>query len=189
MAGRLLRVTALNSQLAAYSPVLRLQEALFEQRRAGAIPDTLLQLEARREGGHKCSPPLPPPAAAPFLHPPSPALPLPPPLRSAHLLQHSPVYTVGKRGGPADFLTAADELAASGANVVASPRGGETTYHGPGQLVVYPIVNLRELGVGARAYVEGLEDAMVRALGAYGIAARVRECCLGAAVMVCLTLT
>lgn len=89
------------------------------------------------------------------------------------------MYTIGKRGSAADFRTAADTLAASGAEVVSIPRGGETTYHGPGQLVVYPIVSLRPLGVGARAYVEGLEDVLVRTLGRYGIAARVS--CAGVA--------
>ncbi|PRW44247.1 Octanoyltransferase [Chlorella sorokiniana] len=89
-------------------------------------------------------------------------------------LEHSPVYTIGKRGSAADFRTAADALAAHGAEIVTIPRGGETTYHGPGQLVVYPIVSLRLLGVGARAYVEGLEDVLVRTLGRYGIAARGR---------------
>lgn len=83
------------------------------------------------------------------------------------------MYTIGKRGSAADFRTAADALAARGVEIVTIPRGGETTYHGPGQLVVYPIVSLRPLGVGARAYVEGLEDVVVRTLGRYGIAARV----------------
>lgn len=82
---------------------------------------------------------------------------------------------MGKRGGPADFRADPAALRAAGAEVAACPRGGETTYHGPGQLVVYPIVSLRGLGCGARAYVEGLEDAMVRTLGRYGIAARVSE--------------
>jgi lipoate-protein ligase B len=49
------------------------------------------------------------------------------------------------------------------------PRGGETTFHGPGQLVAYPIADLRSLKVGARAYVEGLEDAMVATCGCYGL--------------------
>jgi lipoate-protein ligase B len=51
----------------------------------------------------------------------------------------------------------------------------QVTYHGPGQLVVYPIVSLRELGVGPRAYVEGLEDALIRTAGVHGISARVRN--------------
>lgn len=54
------------------------------------------------------------------------------------------------------------------------PRGGETTYHGPGQLVAYPIVDLRNRSLGARAYVEGLEDALVATVGAFGVQARGR---------------
>ena len=54
------------------------------------------------------------------------------------------------------------------------PRGGETTFHGPGQLVAYPILALRPLGIGARAYVEALEDSMVAVAGAYGVAAHGR---------------
>ncbi|KAK9825202.1 hypothetical protein WJX81_008281 [Elliptochloris bilobata] len=90
------------------------------------------------------------------------------------LLQHAPVYTLGKRGSSKDFRTAPEQLQAQGAEVHLSDRGGEVTYHGPGQVVMYPIVNLRRLGVGARAYVEGLEDAMVRVAGAYGVSARGR---------------
>ena len=52
-------------------------------------------------------------------------------------------------------------------------RGGETTYHGPGQIVMYPVVNLRRLKMGARAYVETLEDCVVSACNHFGIAARV----------------
>ncbi len=85
-------------------------------------------------------------------------------------MQHSPVYTVGKRGQDTDFKT---DPSFVGADVFTVPRGGETTFHGPGQLVVYPIVSLRQLGVGPRAYVEGLEDTLVRTLGRYGISARV----------------
>lgn len=84
------------------------------------------------------------------------------------------MYTIGKRGSDADFRTEQAVLRAAGAEVAWVPRGGETTWHGPGQLVVYPIVSLRELRVGPRAYVEGLEDAMVAALGEWGIVARVR---------------
>jgi lipoate-protein ligase B len=75
--------------------------------------------------------------------------------------------------GPAPPCTA-QAVAARGVEVATIPRGGETTYHGPGQLVAYPIVALRGLGLGARAYVEGLEDAMVAAAGAYGVSARGR---------------
>lgn len=87
-------------------------------------------------------------------------------------LQHPPVYTIGKRGSSQDFRVDKDRLAATGAQVFTVPRGGQTTFHGPGQLVAYPVVNLRRLGLGARAYVEGLEDCMVRTAGAFGISAR-----------------
>lgn len=90
------------------------------------------------------------------------------------LVQHHPVFTVGKRGTDQDFLTSKEELARLGIDVVAVPRGGETTYHGPGQLVGYPILDLRQLGLGARAFVEGLEDAMVQTVGCFGIQARGR---------------
>ncbi len=53
--------------------------------------------------------------------------------------------------------------------MVTIPRGGETTFHGPGQLVAYPIIDLRQAGLGARAYVELLEDAMVQVAGRHGI--------------------
>lgn len=65
-------------------------------------------------------------------------------------------------------------MRACGAEVQVVPRGGETTYHGPGQLVAYPLLALRGRGLGARAYVEALEDAMVAVAGAYGVAARGR---------------
>lgn len=58
---------------------------------------------------------------------------------------------MGKRGRPDDFRTEAAALLARGAEVACAPRGGETTYHGPGQLVLYPILNLREVsGVTGR---------------------------------------
>ncbi|KAF6252536.1 lipoyl transferase [Scenedesmus sp. NREL 46B-D3] len=90
------------------------------------------------------------------------------------VLQHAPVFTIGKRGSTQDFHTNPEELRRTGFEVHTVPRGGETTYHGPGQLVAYPIVNLRQLGLGARAFVEGLEDAMVQTAGCFGIQARGR---------------
>uniref|UniRef100_A0A383WCR3 lipoyl(octanoyl) transferase n=1 Tax=Tetradesmus obliquus TaxID=3088 RepID=A0A383WCR3_TETOB len=90
------------------------------------------------------------------------------------VLQHAPVFTVGKRGSAQDFHTDPEELRRTGFEIYSVPRGGETTYHGPGQLVAYPIINLRQLGLGARAFVEGLEDAMVQAAGCFGIEARGR---------------
>ena len=81
------------------------------------------------------------------------------------LLEHSPVYTAGRRAVPEHLLA---EL---GAPLVETDRGGQTTYHGPGQLVGYPIVSLRELGLGPREYVTALEGAIIDTLGAMGIQA------------------
>ena len=94
------------------------------------------------------------------------------------VLQHAHTYTVGKRGREdLDFKHTRSELATlmkPAPSIVRVPRGGETTYHGPGQLVVYPIVDLRRLRLGPRAFVESLEDAMVDAAGEYGVEARGR---------------
>lgn len=89
-------------------------------------------------------------------------------------MQHASVYTLGKRGQAAHFKVPKASLEQQGIDIHNAGRGGETTYHGPGQMVLYPIVNLRRLGLGARAYVETLEECMVGACSHYGIHARVR---------------
>lgn len=81
---------------------------------------------------------------------------------------------MGKRGKLSDFISGVEHMQASGIEVVRVPRGGETTYHGPGQIVAYPVINIRKLGLGARAYVEALEDAMIRTAGIYGVSAQGR---------------
>lgn len=92
------------------------------------------------------------------------------------VLQHPPVYTVGKRGPGGDLMEGEAALRAAGAEVFRTRRGGQVTFHGPGQVVVYPVVDLRALPgrVGARRWVEGLEDTMVGACRAHGVAARGR---------------
>lgn len=65
-------------------------------------------------------------------------------------------------------------LEARGIDVISVPRGGEVTFHGPGQLVAYPILSLKAAGLGARAYVESLEDGVIDALRTWGIDARGR---------------
>uniref|UniRef100_A0A1D2A604 lipoyl(octanoyl) transferase n=1 Tax=Auxenochlorella protothecoides TaxID=3075 RepID=A0A1D2A604_AUXPR len=90
------------------------------------------------------------------------------------LVQHAPVYTIGKRGSSRDFRSTPDQIRDLGAIIHSSPRGGEVTFHGPGQLVAYPIVHLRDRQLGARAYVESLEDALIDSLREYGIKARGR---------------
>lgn len=93
------------------------------------------------------------------------------------ILQHAPVYTMGKRGSPDDFKRTREELrdiVSEDVDIVSVPRGGETTYHGPGQIVAYPIVHLRQLGLGARAYVESLEDSMIDTAASYGLSCKGR---------------
>lgn len=94
------------------------------------------------------------------------------------LLQHAPVFTVGKRGRGHGFLSDEHMRAAmdAGAQVdLESPRGGQATFHGLGQAVAYPVVCVRALSLGARRYVEALEDSAVRACGAWGVRAEGRQ--------------
>lgn len=87
------------------------------------------------------------------------------------LLEHDPVYTIGRRGTTANLLAAPDLLRSRGASVYHVDRGGDITYHGPGQLVGYPVVALGERP-DLVAYVRGLEDALIDALASYGVEAR-----------------
>ncbi|MBA2370583.1 MAG: lipoyl(octanoyl) transferase LipB [Candidatus Limnocylindria bacterium] len=90
------------------------------------------------------------------------------------LLEHDPVYTIGKRGSTANLLASPRELRDAGAAVYRVDRGGDITYHGPGQLVGYPLVALGE-APDLVAYVRAIEDALIAALASYGIAARAEK--------------
>ncbi|KAK3254122.1 hypothetical protein CYMTET_36652, partial [Cymbomonas tetramitiformis] len=90
------------------------------------------------------------------------------------VLQHAPVITVGKRPTTHNILAVPEELDRRGVEVHRTERGGDVTWHGPGQIVLYPIVDVRGLGIGARRYVEGLEDVMISAAAKYGIHAQGR---------------
>ena len=87
------------------------------------------------------------------------------------LLEHPHVYTVGRNGGFTHILLDGEELARRGIEVFEVDRGGDVTYHGPGQLVGYPIVDLRRQGVDAHRYLRGLEESLMRTLADYGVAA------------------
>jgi lipoate-protein ligase B len=87
------------------------------------------------------------------------------------LLEHPHIYTLGRRGSDADILIGPERLAALGVEVAHVDRGGEVTYHGPGQLVGYPIVNLREWGGGPLRYVRALESMITATLAELGIVA------------------
>lgn len=113
-----------------YADGLALQADLVQQRRAGAIPDTLL------------------------------------------LLQHPHVLTVGvKKDGRQHILASDDRLAALGVDVFETGRGGDVTYHGPGQIVGYPILDLNPDRRDVHRYVRDLEEVMMRVCASYGVAA------------------
>ena len=87
------------------------------------------------------------------------------------LLEHPHVYTLGRRGQLAHILAPDGMLTQLGVDTHFTDRGGETTYHGPGQLVGYPIVNLRRWGGGVRKYVQTLEQTLIATLAEYSIVA------------------
>lgn len=76
------------------------------------------------------------------------------------LLEHDAVLTLGRHADPANVLASDEELARRGIEVIQVERGGEVTYHGPGQLVAYPIVRLADRGLLLRPFVRALELAM-----------------------------
>jgi lipoyl(octanoyl) transferase len=91
------------------------------------------------------------------------------------LLEHPAVLTLGKHSDPAHILATTDELERRGIAIELIERGGEVTYHGPGQLVAYPIVRLHERGLLLRPFVRALETALVETCAAYGVAAQRRD--------------
>jgi lipoate-protein ligase B len=87
------------------------------------------------------------------------------------LVEHEPVITLGKHGDQAHLLLREDALAARGVDLHRVERGGDITYHGPGQLVGYPIINMRERGISVRDLMRGLEEALIRTVAEWGISA------------------
>jgi lipoate-protein ligase B len=85
------------------------------------------------------------------------------------LLEHPHVFTLGRRGRTANVLSSDEEIRAAGAQVIHSDRGGDVTYHGPGQLVGYPILFLEEHERDVPGYVRRLEQAIIRTLADFGI--------------------
>ena len=112
-----------------YADGLALQERLVEQRKSGAVPDTLL------------------------------------------LLEHEPVFTLGRNARQENVLFPAEALRERGFDVFEAGRGGDVTYHGPGQLVAYPILELPHERRDVHRYVRDLEEVMIRLCADYGLPA------------------
>lgn len=91
------------------------------------------------------------------------------------LLEHPPVYTKGKRTDPTELAMGEDWYRMQGIEICETDRGGRVTYHGPGQLVGYPIVSLRPYGDNVHEYVRKLERLMIDSLATSGIEAEVIE--------------
>lgn len=85
-------------------------------------------------------------------------------------VEHNPVYTLGRSGNDGNMLMNAIQLKAKHAEFIKVDRGGDITYHGPGQLVVYPVIDMENFSLGVKDYVNDLEEVVIKSLAAYGIA-------------------
>ncbi len=87
------------------------------------------------------------------------------------LLEHEPVVTVGRNGSDANLLLPEPLLRARGIDLVRTDRGGDVTYHGPGQLIGYPIIDLKGLHNDVHRFLREIEEAIIRTVARWGIAA------------------
>ncbi|MDE6808936.1 MAG: lipoyl(octanoyl) transferase LipB [Muribaculaceae bacterium] len=85
------------------------------------------------------------------------------------MVEHTPVYTMGRHANPMNMLMSPDLLAQDGIECIPIERGGDITFHGPGQLVVYPIIDMQLHHLGVKAYVNLLEEAVIRTISNFGI--------------------
>jgi lipoate-protein ligase B len=85
--------------------------------------------------------------------------------------EHPHVYTLGRSGKEQNMLIGEEQLKRIGASLYHIDRGGDITYHGPGQIVCYPILNLEDYSLGLKEYVHLLEEAVINVCANYGIAA------------------
>jgi lipoate-protein ligase B len=91
------------------------------------------------------------------------------------LQENPPIFTIGRSGSRANLLAPPDELARRGIEVLEVNRGGDITYHGPGQVIASPLLNLRDLGMNAHQYLHSLEDVVIELLAGYGLRAEKRQ--------------
>ncbi len=85
------------------------------------------------------------------------------------LVEHLPVYTLGKHGKASNMLLSEEALQRVGAELYHIDRGGDITYHGPGQITGYPIFDIEQLGIGLKQYIYNIEEVIIRVLADYGI--------------------
>ena len=95
------------------------------------------------------------------------------------LLEHYPVITLGRRADAGNILASEALLNAAGIEVHRVERGGDVTYHGPGQLVGYPILRIASYGLGASDYMHLLEESLLRTLAEFGLEAKRRTGVIG----------
>ena len=87
-------------------------------------------------------------------------------------VEHPAVYTLGKSGKAQNMLISEEQLARLGAEFYHIDRGGDVTFHGEGQVVCYPVLDLAKLGIGLRRYIEILEESIIETIAEYGIEGR-----------------
>lgn len=92
------------------------------------------------------------------------------PVHHLLLVEHPPVYTLGKSGHERNLLVSEAQLAEGHIQYVKTNRGGDITFHGPGQLVAYPILDLEQFFTDIGKYLRFLEEAVIRTIGHYGLA-------------------
>ncbi|HMP89359.1 MAG TPA: lipoyl(octanoyl) transferase LipB [Kiritimatiellia bacterium] len=90
-------------------------------------------------------------------------------------LQHRPVITLGRRGRTQHLLVREDDLKQRGVDLFESSRGGDVTYHGPGQMVMYPIMRIGGAGADSHGYLNNLEEIAIQTCATYGVEAWRRE--------------
>ena len=85
------------------------------------------------------------------------------------IVEHPPVFTQGQAGKPEHILNSGD------IPIIQVDRGGQVTYHGPGQIVIYPLIDLKRHKIGIKALVNGIEEALIRTMAEYGVIAKRKE--------------
>ncbi len=91
------------------------------------------------------------------------------------LQENPPVFTIGRTGSRSNILASADELKRSGIEVLEVNRGGDITYHGPGQLIVSPLLYLGNIDLNANQYLHRLEDVLINLLSTFGVHTHKKE--------------